>query len=127
MSARADACRSEHTVILPEVGVAWLGEGRVIIALRGEHDLATSEEMRALLDVLVRENELVVIDLSGAEFIDSSVLNNLMRAHRGARERGSTVRLQLGGAAIVRKVLEIGGLLDHLDCVDTREQALLRR
>jgi anti-anti-sigma factor len=110
--------------VIAELIVRWLGGGRVVVELRGEYDLETSEELRAFFDSLVHHNSLVVIDLSNVGFIDSSVLNNLARAHRSARDRTTLLRVQLGDSPIVRKVLEIGGLLSHLDCVETREQAL---
>jgi hypothetical protein len=34
------------------------------------------------------------------------------------------MRLQLGTKAIVRKVIEISGLLDELECAETRPEAL---
>jgi anti-anti-sigma factor len=110
--------------VIAELTIQWLGAGQVVVELRGEYDLETSEELRACFDALVSQNSLVVIDLSNVEFIDSSVLNNLARAHRNAREQTTLLRIQVGDAPIVRKVLEIGGLLSHLDCVEEREQAL---
>jgi anti-anti-sigma factor len=110
--------------VIAELTVRWLGGGQAVVELHGEYDLETSEELRACFDAVVNQNSHVVIDLSNAEFIDSSVLNNLARAHRNAREQTTLLRVQVGDSPIVRKVLEIGGLLSHLDCVEEREQAL---
>jgi hypothetical protein len=52
------------------------------------------------------------------------MLYNLAIAHRLALSRGSRFRLQLGTAPVVRRALEISGLLEYLDCVPDREQAL---
>ena len=104
-------------VLRPRVGAA-------VVELHGEHDLGTKIEIRELFTSLVEENDLVVIDVSDAGFIDSSFLHNLAEADRLARSRGSRLRLQLGTAAIVRRALEISGLLERLDCVPDREQAL---
>ena len=70
------------------------------------------------------ENELVVVDVSEAAFIDSSFLHNVVGADRLARERGSRLRLQHGTALIVMRALEVSGILAVLDSVSTREAAL---
>jgi anti-anti-sigma factor len=98
--------------------------GQAVVELNGEHDLETRETLAALLASLIEENELVVVDLSQAEFIDSSVLHNLLKADRLARARGFRLRIQLGTAAIVEKALELSGLLDCLEVVPDRERAL---
>ena len=40
------------------------------------------------------------------------------------RERGVTFRVQLGTAPIVAMIFEVSGVLDELECVSTREEAL---
>ena len=110
--------------IIPDVVVVHDGPGRVVAELVGEHDLSTREEIRELLVALVEENELVVVDLSSAAFIDSSVMQVLAQAHRAAQAQGSRLRIQLDGNGIVYKALEVTGLLDSLDCVRDRAQAL---
>jgi STAS domain len=66
----------------------------------------------------------VVVDLSQAEFIDSTVLDTLLEADRMARERGLTFTVQVGTPAIVQRVLEISGVLDRLSCADSRIDAI---
>ena len=120
MSAERDgAARVE-----PDFQVRWLRPGTAVIELFGEHDLSCKETLRDLFSRLVQETELLVVDLSQATFVDSTVLNALVRAQRKAEQRGCRLRLQLGSAAIVRKVFEVSGLLDFFDCAPTREQAL---
>jgi anti-anti-sigma factor len=106
------------------IEVTYYDTDIAIVTLHGEHDLATQHELRAVFHSLLRSGELVVVDLSQAEFIDSSVLNNLLRATNEARERGLSVTLQLATAPNVRRILEVTGLLDRLPCVSTREEAI---
>ncbi len=87
----------------------------VVARFVGDHDLTTRDETHTLLQTLVADNTVVVVDLSDATFIDSSLLHNLMEADSTARARGMSVRLQLGGNAGVRRVLELIGLLDHFE------------
>jgi anti-anti-sigma regulatory factor len=65
----------------------------------------------------------VIVDLSVAEFVDSSVLNALLQGDRLARDRGRLLTLQVGTEAIVARVLEVSGLLEHLVHASTRERA----
>ena len=107
-----------------EVLVLQAGHRRVVVELRGEHDLATRQELRDLFATLVEQYDLVVIDLTEAEFIDSTVIGTLAFADRLTRERGSRLRIQLRAEGIVRRALEITGIVDQLDCVLDRDQAL---
>jgi anti-sigma B factor antagonist len=106
------------------IEVTYYDTDIAVVTLRGEHDWATRHELRQVFQSLLRSGELVVVDLSQAEFIDSSVLHNLLRATNEARERGLSVTLQLATARNVRRVFEVTGLLDRLPCVKTREEAI---
>jgi len=98
--------------------------GAVVLQLLGEHDLATRDATDELLAQLVDSNDVVVVDLSETSYIDSSILHSIVRAHQRAAGRGSKLRVQLGSAAIVRKMFEVSELTSYLDVVPEREQAL---
>ena len=110
--------------MIPDVLVLPAGDGRVVVELNAEHDLATKDALGDLFTTLVEQNDLIVIDLTDAEFIDSSVIYNLARADRLARARGSNVRIQLGAEGIARRALEITGMIEQLNCVVDRDEAL---
>jgi anti-anti-sigma factor len=99
----------------------------VVVECTGQHDLASRDERERLFTRLVRENELVVIDVSRTEFIDSSFLHSLVKADHLARDLGRQLRLQVETTRLVRSALEISGLLETLDYAQTREEALARR
>jgi anti-sigma B factor antagonist len=109
---------------LQDVEVERPRAGAAVVVFTGEHDLSTSESVEALLGSLIEENELVVVDFSEAEFVDSSTIHTLVKSHRAAGERGGTFRLQLGTAPIVHKAFELSNVLEVLDCAPTREEAL---
>jgi anti-anti-sigma factor len=109
---------------LEDVVVSWPRPGAAVVECRGEHDLTIGDQLDALLTELVTDNDLVVIDVSEAQFIDSTFLHLLLKSDRLARQRGSTVRLQHSTGPIVAGVLEISGVIDRLDSVTTREEAL---
>ena len=95
-----------------------------VVEFTGEHDLAEAERIQALFESLVEQNALVVADFSEAEFVDSSVLRTLFRAHSVAADRGSSFRLQLGTAPVVERAFELSGILSHLTCCASRAEAL---
>jgi anti-anti-sigma factor len=91
--------------------------GTVVVNFMGEHDLVARQELRELLDSLVEENEVVVANVSQAQFVDSSTIQALIDADALARVWGKTFRLQLGTAAIVRMAFEISGILERIECI----------
>ena len=107
-----------------DIEVLYPRPGAVVVECIGEHDMTTRDEIDRLFGLLVSENALVVIDVTKAEFIDSSFVNNVLKADRLAHQQAKVLRVQVGSAPIVRRVLEISGVLDLLDCVETREAAL---
>ena len=98
--------------------------GAAVVMLKGEHDLTNADQTWAILEGLLARNDLVVVDVSEAEFIDSTVISNFLRAHRSAEAEAKTFRLQLGTTPIVHRALEICGVLSVLDVATSREEAL---
>jgi anti-anti-sigma factor len=111
---------------MEDVDVTHPGESTAVIELHGEHDCVTRHELAGLLAREVAHNDIVVVDVTDADFVDSSFLHNLVRADRDARARGSRFVLQMGTAPIVRSALRISGLLEQLDVADSRGAAIER-
>jgi anti-anti-sigma factor len=109
-----------------EIRVERPAEGTAIAVFVGEHDLSRRDDVQALLDELVEDNELVVADFSEATFIDSTMIHLLLVADSAARCRGRTLCLQMGTADIVRRAFELSGVLKRLECASSREEALRR-
>ena len=95
-----------------------------VVSFTGEHDFAARDGARDLLSKLIAENGLVVTDFSRAEFIDSWILAVLRDTGRAADKHGVTFRVQLGTAPIVALMFDASGVLNELECVSTREEAL---
>ena len=106
------------------VEVTYPRPGTCVIALQGEHDRDTAERMERRLGEALALNDVVVVDIGGADFIDSSVIRNLLVADRRAGEQRKVFRLQMGTAPIVRRALEVTGVLDSLTVVHNREDAV---
>jgi anti-anti-sigma factor len=88
--------------------------GTVCVSLRGELDLAGSQQMEdSLAQIDRRDPKRVVVDLSGLAFIDSTGLRLLLQADARARQRGYELVLRPGKPP-VQRVFEVTGALDVL-------------
>lgn len=82
--------------------------------ISGEVDIATAELLDDELqsEVLATEGD-VRVDSSGLDFIDSSGLHALVRAHQRLEPEGRRLVVQ-DPSDFVRRVIEINGLADIL-------------
>lgn len=95
-----------------------------VLVISGEHDLNTADDLRAQLDDLLAAGEPVIVDLSAATFVDSSILGVVLDARRRADEAGLGFAVaQANGVHAVARVLEITGLREELPVHGTREAA----
>jgi anti-anti-sigma factor len=85
----------------------------VILAVAGEIDLLTADELSEALAVEVARTELVVVDLTAVEFLSSSGLAALALAHRAAVEADHELRLVAGNRVTLRPI-QITGLADEI-------------
>ncbi len=87
-------------------------DGGKVLAVTGELDLATVPQVRqAVVELLASSNgvPMLVLDLSGVDFIDSSGLGSVLGAMRRARAANGEVRAVVC-APHVRSLFEITGL-----------------
>jgi anti-anti-sigma factor len=89
-----------------------------IVRLLGELDIAGCEEFeQALSDAGQNGAHTVVVDLSELDFLDSSGLRSLLKAHGELREKG--VRLAVvRGTPAVHRVFQITRTDQRLEFVD---------
>jgi anti-anti-sigma factor len=108
----------------PDLRVEHPEPGRAVVVLAGEHDLSNADDLRDLLARLVDVNQVVVVDLSAARFADSVTLNVLVQAKVAADARDCRFRVQMGPDALLHRLFEVAGLIDAMEVVATREEAL---
>lgn len=87
----------------------------VVVSLRGEHDISTVDELRAVLHCAVAlYDEGLVVDLRSAEFIDASTMGAIVacRNELGLLGRSLIIRSPTTSA---RRLLNICGLQSLLD------------
>jgi anti-sigma B factor antagonist len=104
----------------------------LFVVVRGEHDIYTAPALRDRLEQALGGSEGggpptgVAVDLSGATFLDSSILGALLEARRQALERGLGYVVCLGEQPEpgVQRILEITGLVPVFPVVRSRQEAL---
>jgi anti-anti-sigma factor len=98
--------------------------GTCVIAVDGEADMSTAVKFNESFFSAARSGmRRVVADLSGVQFIDTTMLNALVVGHRRmVRDHGSFAVVCSGPR--VGRVLEITGLGQILAVFETREAAL---
>ncbi|MET0415262.1 MAG: STAS domain-containing protein [Actinoplanes sp.] len=83
--------------------------GQIRVTVAGECDLAVSGRLSEVLTDAVGRSPVVVVDLAGLAFLDSSGMHGLVIAHRAARERGGRL-VAVGATGNVATVLELTGV-----------------
>ena len=98
--------------------------GAVVLALEGELDLAAAPAVRERFEA-VRDGGArgVVIDLGDVEFIDSSMLRELLLAEAALRQAGGRLVLAAARAPVIR-LLELTRTTELLAVAPTVAEAL---
>jgi anti-sigma B factor antagonist len=97
-------------------------DGVTLIGLSGELDIAATSEVRARVEEAAGRRGLV-LDLSGATFLDSSMLKELLRA--SVELARYETRLVLAGIPpVVRRVLDLTRTGELFTLADDRETAI---
>jgi len=95
-----------------------------VISVSGELDLASSPALEEELERVARSDaQLVVVDLRSLEFMDSTGLSVLVRAHQRAEENGRRLGL-VNGSQQVQRLLTLTGVADRLTLTDVPEELL---
>jgi anti-anti-sigma factor len=94
-------------------------DGRAVVIIRGELDLATAPDLEATLSELLDAGQDVVVDLRELAFLDSTGLRVLVAADarvEGREQQFLIVRPRPG--ATIEKILAISGVESVLDLID---------
>jgi anti-anti-sigma factor len=87
----------------------------VLLVLSGELDPHTAPALRQRIDETTDESvDVLVLDVSGLRFIDSSGLRVIISAHKEMAARDGHLVLR-SPTETTRRLLDITGLTDHID------------
>jgi len=96
----------------------------VVIGVTGELDLASSPALeRELERGVASQAEVVVVDLRQLDFMDSTGLSVLVRAHQRATEKGKRFGV-VRGPQQVQRLLSLTGVADRLILGDSPDELL---
>ena len=99
-------------------------DGCVVVSLVGEHDVASAPTLRSTVEDQAATGGGIVVSVTEAEFIDSSIVHELFRGDSVMLKVGRRLVLHLGADVIVERVLEIGGVLAGLLWTDSLPEAI---
>jgi anti-sigma B factor antagonist len=80
--------------VVPLTASVTAHDSYIVMELEGEADMTSMTTLESLLrDETDKEPGLLIIDLSGLRFMDSSVLQVILRAHRALAANGGVLAL----------------------------------
>jgi anti-anti-sigma factor len=97
-----------------------LGPALWVLHLTGEHDLSTAPGVSRALKQIEQSGTTVVVDLTNASFIDSSVVGALVKQ----QQRGENLLLVAPKHGAIRRSLDLLGITTRFKTFDTRAAAL---
>ena len=99
-------------------------DGMTVVTTPEEIDISNAGLLReALVSAAVAGHPVIVVDMSGTEYCDSTGLNVLVRALGRAHQAGGDLRLVMGGPGL-RRVLAVTGVAGMFRIYETLGQAL---
>jgi anti-sigma B factor antagonist len=79
------------------------GQAYTLVAIAGEADVTNREDLRVALDEEVtREPHVLILDLSGLRFMDSSALHVILQANRALDRHGGMMALVAPQEAVAK-------------------------
>lgn len=112
---------------MDRVSVDMRVPGVALVSLSGEHELYGALKLQERLDSLVADGLSIVIDLTEAVFLDSSIVGVLLKTQTLTAANGLDYKVVLSESTgePVRRMFEITGLTAILPIVE-RDAALPR-
>jgi anti-sigma B factor antagonist len=100
--------------------------GVVIVVLEGEHEVFSATKLQRQLSELIDDGLALVVDLTQATFLDSSIVSVLLKAREHARRNGTRYAIVLDESSdeSVLRMFAITGLDRYLPVASSREAAL---
>jgi anti-sigma B factor antagonist len=109
---------------VPTIEVRWPQPHAALVVLAGEHDLHSADEVEQTLDQSLAVCDHLIVDLSAAEFIDSTIVGVLVQTKKDTIELDRKFNVVLGTAPVVERILGLTGVVAVLNVVPTVERAL---
>lgn len=108
----------------PVIHVVDATDAITALDLEGEFDVVTAPTLIEHAERVLADGKDLIINLSDATFIDSSIIHALFKADEAAKGAGKAFVLQFGTHAAVERVLSITGTERSLPTAPTRARAI---
>lgn len=106
-----------------EVSINEQAESYPVVSVRGEVDIHTAPKVQDAIERIGHNGvEVVAVDMSGIEFMDSTALSTFMRLRDSLGERDTALRL-ISPSPAVRRIFDVTGFGDYFEIYDSREDA----
>jgi ABC-type transporter Mla MlaB component len=106
------------------IALDQIGRELWLVVVGGEQDLATVERLREELERAEVDGGDIVVDLSQATFIDSSIAALLLEYGRLPATDDVSIALVIPAAGFPAKVLRLMEVYDRLPAYESRDDAL---
>lgn len=101
-----------------------VADGAIMLTISGELDLVSSPVLEQALEGLgASDARLVMLDMRGLEFMDSTGIHLLVKAHQRAHQAGQRFAL-IRGSEQVHRMLDLTGVSEQMTIVDSPEDLL---
>ena len=94
-----------------------------VLSVKGELDIAAAKCFAEMIASKLEGDLPVIVDFSGCEYLDSTILNVLIRAANAAPDRVGVV---VPDGSRVRRIFRITGLEDALRLCESRDALQVR-
>jgi anti-anti-sigma factor len=108
----------------PTIAVRSPQPGAMVVILGGEHDLYSSDWLQQTFADSLSGSEHLIVDLTTAEFIDSTIIGVLIHTKNRAEGLSRKFTVVLGTAPVVQRILDVTGVLPLLNVAPSVERAL---
>ncbi|MEW6635295.1 MAG: STAS domain-containing protein [Actinomycetota bacterium] len=106
-----------------EVSIDEHAEAYSVVSVRGEVDLHTAPKVRDAIERAGKAAGVVVVDMSGISFMDSTALSTFMRSRDILQEKSVEMRLADPSQAVER-IFSVTGFRDYFEIFPSRQDAL---
>ena len=97
---------------------------RVVVSLSGELDMASAPLLQtAVENAELAAKNVVVLDLQGLQFLDSTGLRVILAVRKACQERGQQIAVTRGSEQVER-LLAVTGVGDHLQTIASADAPL---
>ena len=115
--------QAERNIVHTRFEVSSLAEQLALIAIEGEVDIESAPELQGQVEAVLTQGRSIAISFENCSYLDSSVINVLVKAHTSAVAKALRVVVVASAGSGPRRIFDVAGLHHLMPVVDTLEKA----